>query len=229
MKLKLRDFPKIHSPFIRKEINGDYVVTNEIEEEYSWVFDSDDTVAVEKIHGTCCAVIIENGTVSALFNRTNRIPFIGGTLSKALTEGVNNALKKNRFMLQDGILWGELIGPKIQKNEYNLEEHEWVPFEWLKEHCYYKCWGKYPKTFDSISEWFKELMPLYTCMKGDKEGFVEGIVFTSPDGRMAKLRRSMFDWYSGEQHKGGKNVKRMDYFVFRALSNTWTGTICCFS
>ncbi len=43
-------------------------------------------------------------------------------------------------------------------------------------------------------------MPLYTSMKGDREGFVEGIVFTHPDGRMAKLRRDMFDWFKGRRH-----------------------------
>ena len=36
---------------------------------------------------------------------------------------------------------------------------------------------------------------------GDKEGFVEGVVFTHPDGRMAKLRIDMFDWYKGPRHK----------------------------
>jgi hypothetical protein len=34
-----------------------------------------------------------------------------------------------------------------------------------------------------------------------KTGFVEGIVFTHPDGRMAKLRRDMYPWYLGRQHK----------------------------
>jgi len=198
--MKFNDFPKLQSPFVRKIINNKYIVTNEIAEEYKWVFENKDIKAVEKIHGTCCAVVIENGVVSAMFNRTNRIPFIGGTLSKALSEGVNNALSKNKFTLQDGIFWGELIGPKIQKNEYKLEEHEWIPFEWLRNHCYYKCWGKYPKTFESISEWFKDLMPLFMCRRGIKDGFVEGIVFTNPDGRMAKLRCDMFDWFEGDRH-----------------------------
>jgi hypothetical protein len=65
----------------------------------------------------------------------------------------------------------------------------------------YKSWGKYPKDFNTISEWFKELMPLYAMRKADSKGFVEGIVFTHPDGRMAKLRRDMFDWYKGPRHK----------------------------
>jgi len=45
-------------------------------------------------------------------------------------------------------------------------------------------------------------MPLYWLMKhGDKkDSFVEGIVFTHPDGRMAKLRCDMFDWFKGRRH-----------------------------
>lgn len=32
-------------------------------------------------------------------------------------------------------------------------------------------------------------------------GFVEGIVFTHPDGRFAKLRKDMFPWFSGPRYK----------------------------
>ena len=82
-----------------------------------------------------------------------------------------------------------------------------------QKHLKYKSWGKYPKDFDNISEWFKELMPLYMLRKGVKDGFVEGVVFTHPDGRMAKLRKDMFDWYyeqnpNARQHKGGVHKKK---------------------
>ena len=108
--------------------------------------------------------------------------------------------------LLDGQHFGELIGPKVNGNPYKLKEHIWIPFETFgQKHLKYKSWGKYPKDFKNISEWFKELMPLYALMKGDKEGFVEGIVFTHPDGRMAKLRKDMFDWFEGRSHKGDKN------------------------
>ena len=36
---------------------------------------------------------------------------------------------------------------------------------------------------------------------GRKTGFVEGVIFTHPDGRMAKLRRDMFEWFKGAKHK----------------------------
>lgn len=210
--VKLIDFPKIQSPFIREMINRTYVVTSKITEDMSWVFEDESVLAVEKIHGTCCAVVVENGVVSSLFNRTNRIPFIGGTLSKALTEGVNNALSKNRFSLVDGIYWGELIGPKVQKNDYQLEEHEWLPFEWMRSHLTYNSWHKYSKTFENISEWFKKpieeggIFSLFMKKRGLNQQ-PEGLVFTHPDGRMAKLRRDMFDWFTGPRHNDGMEAK----------------------
>jgi len=87
-----------------------------------------------------------------------------------------------------------LIGPKVNCNPYKLNKHLWIPFStFAQKHLRYKSWGKYPKDFETISKWFKDLIPLYALMQGNREkGFVEGIVFTHPDGRMAKLRKSMF-------------------------------------
>ena len=57
-------------------------------------------------------------------------------------------------------------------------------------------------------------MPLYnlrihkkSAEQWESHKFVEGIVFTHPDGRMAKLRRNMFDWFKGESNhrKNNKN------------------------
>ena len=204
------DFPKIQSPFKRKLDN--YFVYDEVEEGHDWVFNSseDEVLATEKIHGTCCAIIIENGVVTVMFNRTNRIPFIGGTLSKALTEGVNNALKKNRFVLEDGTFWGELIGPKIQKNDYNLEEHEWIPFDYAKKSLTYKSFHKYPKTFKNLNKWYFDkiedggLFSLYMRRKGI-EMKPEGIVFHNvKTGEMSKLRLNMFEEFKGKRHKEKK-------------------------
>jgi len=50
--MKIRDMPKIESPFIRKEIDGNYIVTPEIAEGYEWVFEDDSVMAIEKLHGT---------------------------------------------------------------------------------------------------------------------------------------------------------------------------------
>ena len=196
--------PKIKSPFVRKMINGNYVVTDEIEEGYDWVFEDDSVIAIEKLDGTNVSILIEEGTVTAIFNRTERIPFINKG-KKWIIEGILNSKEKGYLeFLGDGQHFGELIGEKVNGNPYKIKGHLWIPFQTFgQKHLRYKCWGKYPKTFESISEWFKELMPLYTSMKGDRNGFVEGIVFTHPDGRMAKLRIDMFKHFKGDRHNGG--------------------------
>jgi hypothetical protein len=108
--------------------------------------------------------------------------------------------------LADGQHFGELIGEKVNGNPYKIKGHLWIPFStFCQKHLRYKSWGKYPKNFETISEWFKELIPLYASMaqgeEGRKEGFVEGIVFTHPDGRMAKIRKDMFEGFNERRHK----------------------------
>ena len=206
----MNDFEKINSPFVRELRPEGYIVTSKIADDMAWVFTDESVIASEKLHGTCSAVVIENGVVVAMFNRTARIPFIGKGRSKTFTEAVNNAIEKDRLILQDGIVWGEIIGPTLNGNPYMLEQHEFLPFDWIKEHLRYKSWGKYPKTYEAISEWFKELQPLYCWKIHSKEkadaspeyAFVEGIVFHHQDGRMAKLRKDMFCWWKGaHRHK----------------------------
>lgn len=206
MNNKIKDFPKIESPFARKIVNEQYVATPEITEGYEWVFNEGDVICTEKLHGTNCSIVIENGVVSMIFNRANRIPFIGGTLSKIATEGVNNALEKERFILNGGQHFGELIGPKLNGNPYHLEQHEWIPFDWAKKHLAYKSWGKYPKDFQAISKWLKDdLFSLFLAKKGilrdNSKHFVEGIVFWRNNGEMAKIRRDMFEWFKGKRHE----------------------------
>ena len=210
--MKIQDMPKIESPFERKEISGDYILTNEIAEGYELVFEDDSVMAIEKLHGTNVSIIIEEGTVTQIYNRTERIPFINKGKEWIIKGILNSKVRGYIDKLGDGQFFGELIGPKVNGNPYKLTEHLWIPFyTFAQKHLRYKSWGKYPKDFKTISEWFKELMPLYWLMKnGDKENsFVEGIVFTHTDGRMAKLRCDMFDWFKGRRHGGySKNDKR---------------------
>ena len=204
MTIKIHDFPKIECPFIRKEINGKYVVTPEIAEGMEWVFEDESVQAIEKLDGTNVSIIIVEGTVTAVFNRTERIPFITKG-KKWIIEGLLNSKERGYLeLLGDGQHFGELIGEKVNGNPYEIEEHLWIPFStFCQKHLRYKSWGRYPKDFKTISEWFKELLPLYSLMKGNKEGFVEGIVFTHPDGKMAKLRVDMFSWAGNK----GKDIK----------------------
>ncbi len=214
--IKIKDMPKLHSPFVRKMINGNYIVTDEITEGMEWVFEDESVMAIEKLSGTNVSIVIQEGTVISIFNRTERVPFINKG-KKWLIEGILNSKERGYLeFLGDGQHFGELIGPRVNKNPYKIDEHLWIPFSGFgQKHLRFKCWGKYPKTFGSISEWFKELMPLYSLMKesghqiiasdgtptGKYHGFIEGIVFTHPDGRMAKLRKNMFEWAKEKRHK----------------------------
>ena len=204
----LKDMPKLESPF-RRKINdkGNYVVIDEINPGYEWVFNDPYVMAIEKLDGTNVSIEIKNGEIVAIMNRTAKIPFFSKT-HKFIVEGVLNSFEKGYLNnLSDGQYFGELIGEKIASNPYKIKSHLWLPFNgFCKKHLVYKSWGKYSKDFKTISEWFKnDLIPLYSCMvqgsEGRKNGFVEGIVFTHPDGRMAKLRRDMFDWCGGKRHK----------------------------
>ena len=208
--MKIDDMPKLESPFVRKEINGNYIVTPEIAEGYEWVFTDENVMAIEKLHGTNVSIAIQDGIIVGIWNRTERIPFFNRG-KKHITEGLLNSFEYGYIdNLLDGQHFGELVGPKVNGNPYKLKEHRWIPFSsFSQKHLRYKSWGKYPKDFATISEWFKELIPLYACMvegsEGRQNGFVEGIIFTHPDGRMAKLRKDMFDWFKGPRH-GGDNL-----------------------
>lgn len=198
----IRDMPKLHSPFVRvKNEKNDYVVTPVIEEGYEWVFTDDSVIAVEKLHGTNVSIYIQDGVITGVWNRTARIPFFNRG-KEFIIDGVREAYsRKYTEFLPDGQHFGECIGPKVNGNPYKLEKPLWVPFVKLQKNYYYKSWEKYPKTFDSISEWFKELMPLYGRKTGST--FVEGVVFTlhTEDGvKYAKLRRDMFSFYQGRRH-----------------------------
>lgn len=199
--IKVMNMPKLESPFVRKEIDGNYIVTNEIAKGYDWVFENDSVMAIEKLHGTNVSIVIIEGNVVEIYNRTERVPIINKG-KDYITKGVLESFKRGYMeFLGDGQHFGELIGERVNKNKYNIEGNLWIPFEtFAQKHLRYKSWGKYPKDFDTISNWFKELLPLYSSMNGNREGFVEGIVFTHPDGHMAKLRCDMFDWYKGRRH-----------------------------
>ncbi len=212
--MKIQDMPKLKSPFVRKEINGEYIVTDEIEPGYEWVFEDETVMAIEKLHGTNVSIQITDGIITGIWNRTKRIPFFNRGKGFIVQGILNSFEKKYTEFLEDGQHFGELIGPKVNGNPYKLDEHIWIPFKtYGQKHLAYTCWGKYPKTFESIREWFKDLMPLYNLRvhgrdidvvagtEMETKQFVEGIVFTHPDGRMAKLRRDMFDWFKGGRHK----------------------------
>jgi hypothetical protein len=214
------DMPKVHSPLVREETDDGYLVTDEINTDdegnsYAWVFEDPRTMAVEKLHGTNVSVKVQDGQVSAVWNRENRIPLIPQhTNQRRIISGVQNSVVRGYVdRLEDGQVFGELLGPKINGNHYDLEDHIWIPFaSYGQRHLQYKSFGKYGTDPEDIRGWFSEgLIPLFYSRWHDMsfqeaEGaFVEGIMFTHPEPEeidtlpYAKLRRDMYPFYDGPQ------------------------------
>jgi len=216
--MNIKDMIKIESPFKRKMIDGIYVVTPEIEEGYEWVFEGkeDEVLCTEKLDGTDVSIIIQDGSIVSVWNRTERIPFFNKG-KKFIIEAVLNSYERGYCNLTDGQYFGEVIGSKLQNNPYKLDEHEhlWIPFNsYCREHLAYKSYHKYPKTFENISEWFRlpiaegGIFSLFMRRKHIEQK-PEGVVFHNlKTGQMAKLRLDMFDWHKGRRHKIKENEKR---------------------
>ena len=78
----------------------------------------------------------------------------------------------------------ELVGPKVQGNPYDLEEHQL----WPHGHTFDEYLGQLRGLVGSIDP-PREFDGLATFLEGWK---VEGIVWWHPDGRMAKIKRVDF-------------------------------------
>lgn len=204
MKNEIKDFPKLQSPFIRQTINKNYIVTPDIDPDYQWVFE-DGVRAVTKINGTNVCIRIKDGKIQRVFNRTTEKFIFSVTQTKwegACMEGLAKAIQREWLKLEDGDYYGELIGEIFNGNPHKIQGHLFVPFNYLQSKCHWRSWQKnlYPKDFETISEWFKELPCLFNQRLKFPDIEAEGLVFYHHDGRMAKLRRDMFSWHSGERH-----------------------------
>lgn len=220
----IHDFRKLDSPFIRREVEGKYVCTPEIDKRYTWVW-SEKCLAVDKLDGTNVSLYFDGEGKISIYNRMNEIDIWRG--KKHFYDGVKNAFERDYLewkKLRDTQVFGELIGPDINANPYCLTEAIWVPFSHLKEKCAFKFWGEFVKEcegksegeiFEKTSNAFKGLWSIYKRQRGIKgtvdENTVfdstnmsaEGIVFYHKDtGEMCKLRRDMFTWYKGRSHGG---------------------------
>ena len=206
----IQDMPKLECPFVRKEMpNGNYIVTPEINKGYEWVFEGkeDEVLATEKLDGTDVSIVIENGMIISIWNRTNRIPFFCKG-KEFIVEAVIESFKRGYTELPDGQHFGEVIGEKLNGNPLKITGHIWIPFNtYCRNHLAYKSWHKYPKTYENIKKWFLDdikeggIFSLLMKKKGiDKKP--EGIVFHNlKTGQMAKLRIDMFKEFKGRRHK----------------------------
>ena len=143
------DMPKLQSPFERQEINGEYICIPKIEKGYEWVF-SGQSIAIEKLDGSNISIIVENNQVTAIYNRKNRID-IWKKGNKRFTEGVLEAIDTeyiNLAKMKDGQYFGELIGPQVNANPYQLKRHLWIPLSILVERCRFKFWDEFVKELE---------------------------------------------------------------------------------
>lgn len=218
----LTDFPKVECPFIRKTfpINKEdfkkhgsalklrmpevYLVTDEVNPGYEWVFDDPDTIAVEKLDGTNVKLKTEDGRLIAVQNRKNVLDPLQIIKGKTfIIEGIFMSIQKG-YVDDNQEQAGEVIGPKLQGNPYQQDLHIWYPFTKAVQHLKYKSFHEHDRTFSNFSAWFKDyLKSLYHAKKVGYENavFAEGVIFYNlkrkEEGKtyMAKLRRDMFDWY----------------------------------
>ncbi|MBI5332529.1 MAG: hypothetical protein HZB65_03065 [Candidatus Aenigmarchaeota archaeon] len=217
---KTVDMPKLQSMCLRDTVNNAYVCTPRIDDELRWVF-TEESEAIEKLDGTNTSITVKNGQIIAINNRLNPVIWWKKG-SKRFIEGITEAIEKEYIKieeLEDGQYFGELIGPSVNANPYQLDKHLWLPFAFMREHLRYKFWDDFVKELKGLSdeeilaktsELFKTLWSLYKRRRGIKgevdENTVftgmaaEGIVFYAKNtNEMAKLRRDMFDWFIANQ------------------------------
>jgi len=229
----LTDYPKMYCPFIRQtyKVEGNwrdkglrrpevYLAINKINPGYEWVFDDEDTFAVEKLNGTNIKIKTENGRLVEIQNRMNIIDPLQIMSGRTyIIEGIFRSIGKG-YVQEDGEQVGELVGPKVNNNPYELQFHEWYPFEKAIGALRYKSFHNYERNFDNWEKWLnKWLFSLFYMKRFPKEKskiMAEGVVFYNlkrkEEGKIwrAKLRRDMFHpFYDGlEIFDYDKNVER---------------------
>lgn len=194
----MEDMPKLDAPFVREQDGDRSVVVNKINPGYEWVFESPHVRCVEKLDGTNVSIGVADGRLLAVRNRTNVIRCDTWEMNRFIS-GIRVAYQKGRVPFIDGQHFGELMGEGIQGNFLDLEGTEWFPFAYLRKKFHYKSFDKYPREFEGWSMWFRDdIFSLVHKAINPQSQVVqpEGVVFYEiTTGRMAKLRRDMFDWY----------------------------------
>jgi hypothetical protein len=231
----LSDFPKIQCPFIRQIFTVTpnekykrnattlklrkpevYLAVNRVNPGYEWVFEHPDTTAVEKLDGSNVKIRTENGRMVEVQNRLNVIdPLLILKGKTFLIEGIFEAVGKG-YIADNTEQAGELIGPKLQGNPYELDRHIWYPFLKAQKDLAYRSFLEHARTYDNLSNWFQNHLQSRFYLKRFKPGdenkknvFAEGVIFYNETRKqqglthMAKLRRDMFPWlYEGVDIEG---------------------------
>jgi hypothetical protein len=244
-------FPKVHSPFEREENESDeYVVFDSVNDGYEWVFENDDVIAVEKLDGTNCAVEMGRDSHSnslrpvESYTRHGTEPFqvakpYGDSgAHRQIVRAVQNSMQRGYLRsLDEGVHYGEAVGPAFQANRHELKENLFIPFSWLADKCLYKSWGKYQKNFETIRGWFEEdLFSLfYSRMHGcdlDESSvsngtFCEGIMFVHPDNQYneAGITTEEESLSGGTYRKVCPTIAKLRRDMFAGAKSEWPGPV----
>ena len=166
LKMVIKDFPKLESPFDREEIKDvGYVCVPKFKREFSWILNKNICIPTEKFDGTNVSVVVQDGKIIKVLNRTNIIDL--WKAHEHFFNGVKQSVEEKKFVpdfLEDGQYFGELIGKHLNGNPLELEKSVWLPFDYIKVHyCFrfYSDWLDEKKLDDKSSD--KEL---YEAFKG---------------------------------------------------------------
>jgi hypothetical protein len=185
-------FPKISAPYIResKDSSSKSYVKPRFNQDFSWVTDNN-LIVVEKLHGTNAAIKMEHGNVTEAAVRhgnrkMNELDPFGSEPHQYITRGIQNSIQRGfLYQFENGWRFGEVVGPNINNNPYDIDQHMFIPFDWLLEHCEYSGFPKNLK-FQDVREWMRKeiyskfksrirgLKPQETTI--NKGHFVEGVV-----------------------------------------------------
>ncbi|MCK4665908.1 hypothetical protein KAU33_04120 [Candidatus Dependentiae bacterium] len=171
---------KINTLFVRGE---DFKATPEVMPGCEWVLEGEG-VATEKLDGTNIMVVFHQDGSHTIHKRKNpnreekkldiqpiNIPVDPeNKADRYLIEAVENFVFNTPDHELYGVKYGEAIGPKINKNRYELEERVWVPF---KPHFIAQLLC--PRTFEELKEF---LVPERESVMFPGHP-IEGIVFHS--------------------------------------------------
>lgn len=188
-------FPKLDSPFLRagELLKKKYTCIDEIVPGFEWCFDIDQCFVSEKLDGTNVKIEVR-GNELLIFGRNVNIPEgyqqceLNDRQYKYIVQSVINYVGDKEKKMQDGIFYGESIGPRIQKNPYRLEKHKWFNFDPMAGDIMQ--YTDYPQT-SNFPEWREWMLNIKSLL--NPEVPAEGVIFLNKHtGQMAKLRRDMF-------------------------------------
>ncbi|MFW6121963.1 MAG: RNA ligase family protein, partial [Petrotogales bacterium] len=192
-----------------------YLVEPEINPGYEWVFTESGVRAVEKLDGMNVRIQTRKGRLIKIQNRKNVIDPLQVVRGRNyIIEAVFNAIDKN-YVKENGVQDGEVVGPRVQSNPYQLKKHLWYPFTKSYESLSYNSFYDYDRTFSNWSDWFHNwLMSRFwakrqefgtASIKSKNKVLAEGLVFYRHSHEehkkhkkmcwRGKLRRDMFSWF----------------------------------